>query len=118
MQRIEHPGKRCTIRNSAHRKLSSVFSNNSSGNTIAEAANIWHISIFSICEDVWRFSQHSYHITINSHNSQLTLHTNSHASDSCAVWWEERTILGAKSKLLYSETALYQGTVYTLFCLE
>jgi hypothetical protein len=31
------------------------------------------------------------------------LHTNSHASDSGAVGREGRTILGAKSKLLYSE---------------
>jgi hypothetical protein len=34
------------------------------------------------------------------------LHTDSHASDSGAVWWEGRTILGAKSKLLYSEIAV------------
>jgi hypothetical protein len=36
-------------------------------------------STFGICEDVRHFSQHSYNVTINSHNGQLTLHTNSHA---------------------------------------
>jgi hypothetical protein len=36
------------------------------------------------------------------------LHTESHASDSGAIWWEGRTTLGAKSKLLYSEIALSQ----------
>jgi hypothetical protein len=41
--------------------------------------SIQHISIFGISEDVWRFSQHSYSVTINSHNGQLTLHTDSHA---------------------------------------
>jgi hypothetical protein len=33
-------------------------------------------------------------------------HTDSHASDSGTVWQEGRTILGAKSKLLYREIAL------------
>jgi hypothetical protein len=55
---------------------------------------------------VWHFSQHSYNVSINSHNSRLTSHTDSHASDSGAVWWEGRTILDAKYKLLYSEIAL------------
>jgi hypothetical protein len=64
------------------------------------------ISIFGICEDVRHFSQHSYNVTINSHNGQLTLHTDSHASDSGAVRRDGWTILGAKSKLLYSEIAL------------
>jgi hypothetical protein len=27
---------------------------------------------------VWHFSQHSYNVTINIHDSQLTLHTDSH----------------------------------------
>ena len=76
-QCIEPLGKHSTIRNSAHRKPSAVF-NSSSGATIAEAVNIQHISIFVICEDVRHFSQHSYNVTINSHNSQLTLHTDSH----------------------------------------
>lgn len=49
---------------------------------------------------------------------QLTFHTNLHASDSGTVWWEGRTILGAKSKLSYSETALSSkpsgiGNMYT-----
>jgi hypothetical protein len=34
------------------------------------------------------------------------LHTDSHGSDSGALWREGRTILGTKSKLLYSEIAL------------
>jgi hypothetical protein len=43
---------------------------------------------------------------VSTHNSQLTLHTDSHASCRGAVrreWW---TILGAKFKLLYGEIAL------------
>jgi hypothetical protein len=56
---------------------------------------------------VRHFSQHSYNVTINSHNGQLTLHTDSHASDSGAVR-PVRTILGAKFKLLYSEIALFR----------
>jgi hypothetical protein len=64
------------------------------------------MTIIHICEDVRHFSQHSYNATTNSHNGQLTLHTKLHASDSGIVWWEGRTILGAKSKLSYSETAL------------
>ena len=39
-------------------------------------------------------------------NGQLMLHTDSHASDSGTVRREGRTIPGAKSKQLYSETAL------------
>jgi len=58
-----------------------AFFNSSSGTTITEAINIRHISIFGICEDVWHFSQHSNNVTINSHNSQLMLHTNSHDSN-------------------------------------
>jgi hypothetical protein len=108
MQCTEHLGKHCMIRNSVHRKPSTTFFNSSSGTTIEEAVNVQHISIFSICEDVWHFSEHSYIISINSHNSQLMLHTDSHASYSGAVWQEGRTILGAKSKLLYSEIALSQ----------
>jgi hypothetical protein len=54
---------------------------------------------------VQHFSQHSY-VTINSHNSQLTLRTDWHASDSNAVRQEGRTILGAKAKLLYIPPAL------------
>jgi len=105
-QCIEHLGKHSTIRNSAHRKPSAVFFNGSSGTTIAEAVNIQHISIFGICEDVWRFSQHSYNVTINSHNSQLMLHTDSHASDSGAAGWEGRTLLGTQDKPLHSQMAL------------
>jgi len=75
-----------------------AFFNSSSGTTIAEAINIHHISIFGICEDVRYFSQHSNNVTINSHNSQLTLHTDSHASDSGAARRERRTILGVQAK--------------------
>ena len=59
--------------------------NISCSTTIAEAINVRHISIFSICEDVQHFAQHSYSVTINSYNSQLTLHTNSLASYSGTV---------------------------------
>jgi hypothetical protein len=62
--------------------------NSSSGTTIAEAVNVQHISILAICEDVRHFAQHSYSVTINSYNSQLTLNTDSHASYSGAVRWE------------------------------
>jgi hypothetical protein len=43
--------------------------------------HVWgrHINIFGICEDARHFSQHSYNVTINSHNGKLTLHTDSHA---------------------------------------
>jgi hypothetical protein len=56
------------------------------------------MSIYSIYEDVRHFSPHSYNVTINSHNGQLTLYTLIHMR-------EGRTILGAKSELPYSETA-------------
>jgi hypothetical protein len=98
--------RKTTIPNSAHRNPSKVFFNSCSDTTITEAKNIQHSSIFGIYEDVRHFSQHSYNITINSHNGQLTLHTDSHASDSGSVRREGRTILGAKSKLLCSEITL------------
>ena len=107
-QCIEHLGKHCTIRNSAHGKPSTVFFNSSSGTTIAEAVNVQNISIFGICKDVRHFAQHSYNVSINIHNGQLTLHTDSHASCSGAVRQEGRTLLGAKSELLYSEIARSQ----------
>ena len=44
-QCIEHLVKHSMIRNSAHRKLSTVFFNSSSGTAIAAAINIHHISI-------------------------------------------------------------------------
>jgi hypothetical protein len=94
--------------NSVHKKPSTLFFNSSRGITIAEAVNRQHISILGIYEDVRDFSQYSYNVTINSHNGQLTLLTNSHASDSGAVRQEGRIILGPKSKLLYSEVALSQ----------
>jgi hypothetical protein len=47
--------------------------------TSAREDRIQHISIFGICEDVRHFSQHSYGVTINSHNGQLTFHADSHA---------------------------------------
>jgi hypothetical protein len=56
-QHIEHLGKHSTIRNPEHRKLLMVFCNSSSGITITEAANVQHIHIFGIYEDVWHFSQ-------------------------------------------------------------
>jgi len=54
------------------------------------------------------FAQNYYTITFTSHNGHLTLHSDSHASDSGALRREERTILGAKSKLLYCEIALFR----------
>jgi hypothetical protein len=121
MQCIERFGKHSMIQNSAYGKPSMAFFNSSSGTTIAETVNVQHINIFGICEDVQHFSEHSYNVTINSHNGQLTLYTDSHASDSGTIWGEERTIIGAKSKLLYSELALswkpFRMYMYT-FCLE
>jgi hypothetical protein len=105
-QIIEHLGRHSKIRNSAHRKPSTVLFNSSSGTTITEAVNVQHISIFGICDAVRHFSQHSYNIAVNSRNGQLTLHTDSHASDCGALRREERAITDAKSKLLYSETSL------------
>jgi hypothetical protein len=83
-----------------------VFFNSSSGTIIADAIIVQHISIYGVCEDVRHFSQHSYNFAITSYNSQLKLHTNSHASDNGAVRRDGRTILGAKSDLLCSEIAL------------
>jgi hypothetical protein len=74
--------------------------------TIAEAIKIQHINIFGICEDVRHFSHHSYNVTINSHNSQLTLHTDSQASERGKAGREGRTILGAQAKSLYSQMVL------------
>jgi hypothetical protein len=96
-QCIEHAGKHSTIHNSADRKPSTVFFNSCRGITIAEAVNFQHISIFGICEDVRRFSQHSYNVTINSHNGKLTLNTDSRASDGGAIRPGRRTVLSAKS---------------------
>ena len=45
-------------------------------------------------------------VTAIDHSSRLMLPTDSHASYSGSVWREWRTVLGAKSKLLYSEMAL------------
>jgi hypothetical protein len=39
-------------------------------------------------------------LSMSNHNSQLTLLTDSHASDSGALWWEGRKILRAKFKIL------------------
>jgi hypothetical protein len=102
---VEHSGKHPTIPNSAHRKPSTVFFNTSSGTTITEAVHIQHIGI---CENVRHFAQHYYDVTFTSHNGPLTHDADSHASDSGAVRWEERTTLGAKSnycivKYLYRE---------------
>jgi len=62
--------------------------------------------------------------TNGDYNSQLTLHTDSHASYSGAVRREERAILGAKFKHLYIEITLSRKSfgighkyIYT-FCLE
>jgi hypothetical protein len=41
--------------------------------------------------------------TVIGHDGQLTLHTNSHASDTGAEWQEGRTMFGTKFKLLHSE---------------
>jgi hypothetical protein len=103
---IEHLGKLPTIRKTAHSKPTTVLFNSSSGTAIAKAVNLQHIIIFGICEDVRHLAQHSYIVTINSHYSQLTLHTDSHVSYPGAVQRECGTILGAQSKLLYSELAL------------
>ena len=100
-QYIEHRGKHSTVRNSAHRKPSTVFFNSSSGTTIAEAVNVQHINILGICEVVRQIAQHS--VTINSYNGHLTFHADSHASYTGEVRREWRTIFGAKSVLLYSE---------------
>jgi hypothetical protein len=84
--------------NSAHRKPSAVFFNCSSGTTIAEAVKVQHASIFSIYEHV--------DISHNTHNSQLTLHADSQASDRGAEAREGRTMLGVQAKPPYSQMAL------------
>ena len=99
-----------TIRNSAHRNPSTVLFNSSSGTTIAKTINIYHNSVFGICEDVRNFSQHSNNVAINSHKNQLTLHTDSNASDSGAARREGRKLLGAQAKRLqYTVKCLYLG---------
>jgi hypothetical protein len=97
-QCIEHLGKHSMIPNSAYRKPSTVSFINNSDAIIAEAVNIQHISIFSICEDVRHFSQYLQRPTDGSHRF------------TCLRQWccMVRTILSAKSKLLYSEIALGQ----------
>ena len=107
-QCIEHLGKHHTVRNSTHRKPSMVFFHSSSSTNIAEALNVQHINTFGTCDDELHFAQHSY------------------ASYSGAVRREGRTILGAKSKLLYCEIALSRKSfgighmycTYIHFCLE
>jgi hypothetical protein len=39
-------------------------------------------------------------LSVSNHNSQLTLHTDSNASDIGALRWERRKILRAKFKIL------------------
>ena len=107
-QYIELYVKQAMIRNSANRKPLTVFFNSNSGTTIAEAVNVQHSSIFGICEDVRYFVQLYYHGIINSHNGQLTLHTDLHASYFGSVRLEGSTIIGAKSKLLYNEIVKFQ----------
>jgi hypothetical protein len=84
----------------------------SSGSTIAEAINVQHIRICecaALCTALLqRCAQHSYSVNINSYSSQQTLHTDSHVSYSGAVRRERRTVFGAKSKILYSEIALFR----------
>jgi len=58
----KHP----TIRNSAHRKPSTVLFNISSGTAIAEAVTIQHINTVGICKDVRYFAQLSYNVTTSS----------------------------------------------------
>jgi len=60
VQCIEHLGKHSTIWSSVHRKPLRVFFNGSIATTIREAVNKQHSTIFSICEDVWCFSDRSY----------------------------------------------------------
>jgi hypothetical protein len=55
-----------------------------------------YISIFGVCEDVQHFLKRSYNVIVNSHDGQLMLHTDSHASDSGAVRREGRTMMDAK----------------------
>jgi hypothetical protein len=64
---------------------------------------------------VRHFSQHSYNVPINSHDGQLTLHNNSHAPGSVAVWWEGRTVLGVQSNVSISETFWNRTRVHNTF---
>jgi hypothetical protein len=47
---------------------------------------------------------------MSNHNSQLTLHTDSHASDIGALRWEGRKILRAKFKILRAKYQKPFGT--------
>jgi hypothetical protein len=103
----KHNAKLPTIRKSAHRKPTTVFFNSSSGTAMIEAVNVQHVSIFGTCEDVRHLAHPSYNVTINSHNSQSTLHTDSHASYTGTVQRGWRTILGAKPQFLYLYMYIY-----------
>jgi hypothetical protein len=66
--------------------------------------------MFGICEDVRDFSQHSCNVTINSHNGQLALHSDSHASDSGAAGREEGQFWAPNIKKKYCTVKqLYLG---------
>jgi hypothetical protein len=108
MQCIEYLGKPFTIRNPVHRKTTDVILQQQHWYYCCSSCRyiVHQHTIFGICEGVLHFSQHTYNVTINSHNSQVVLHTSSYDSNSGTVQWGGgRTILGAKSKLLYSKIA-------------
>jgi hypothetical protein len=56
---------------------------------VTRVRTAYSITAYSVLVKMQLFSQHSYNVNINSHNGQLTLHTDSHM--------EGRTILGSKS---------------------
>jgi hypothetical protein len=46
-------------------------------------------------------------LSMSNHKSQLTLHTDSYASDSGALWWEGREILRPKCRKPYGTGHLF-----------
>jgi len=93
--------------NSAHRKPShSILQQQQWHNHLNSRKRTAHQHIRHLCRCATHFARHSYNLTINSRSGQLTLHTDLLASDSGAVRRKGRTILGAKSKVLYNEIAV------------
>jgi hypothetical protein len=78
-----------------------------------------HIRIFCICKDVRHFSQHCYNVSINSHNGQLTLDTDSHAGGKDNIGHQLQTTLQWNSSISETVPNKTHVHIYTrIFCLE
>jgi len=93
------------IRNSGHKKMSTVFFNSNSDTIITEAVNLQHISILGVCEDVQHFSQHSYSVIVRVITASRCF-TEIHMLQTVAQCCRREGHLGAKYKLLYDQIVL------------